>query len=210
MTNNPIFSEWIANSRNHREDKDCLVKYIRGLKDNVGRVIPAGTLATDSKVYLDLMDEPLDSTRYNHDHMVETLRHLYDYIDDFKSNVSKFFDMFTEELGLANTERKGFDPYRYIGKCRTALDQYARYLMGIGSNLAKHAAYTRDYYENNYTIKPIDGLSLLVLRNDWDKMRTMVNDYQSMQGAMNTKSFLKKYGLSRVKHCKGEFYFYFE
>lgn len=212
MTNNPTFSEWIA-GKDHKpfgKGKYHSEKYIRALRDNVEIVFPGDLDAKNCKRYLDLLEERLDLERYDVDDMVEKLTGIYRLINVLKADTRKFLLMFGQEFGWSQEISSTFDPIESVGDCRTALDRYARYLMGVASKLVQHAAYTRDYYENNYTIKPRDGSRLLILRNDWDKMKTMVNDYQSMQGAMNAKSFLKKYGLSRVKHRKGEFHFYFE
>ena len=209
MSQNPTFQEWIDNSPNRSNDKYDLVKYIRALRDNVGKVFPRGSLASDSLKYLDLVDKPLGKIKVDSDAMVGTLRRLYDQIDEFKTDVRGFFAMFGQEFGWTAAERKGFNPYRYVGKCRTALDQYARYLMGTDSSLAQHAAYTRHHYETNYQIKPARGSSVLELPNDWEKMRTLVNDYQSMEGAMNRKTFMSKHGLTRVHYLGGVFRVYF-
>ena len=209
MTQNPNFQDWIDSSSNTSPDKYDLVKYMRALRDNVATVLPSGSAASNSLEYLDLMDKPLNQVGIDSDVMVTALRHLYDEIDVLKDDVPGFFAMFGEEFGWSVSEQKGFDPYYYIGKCRTALDQYARFLMGVDSSLAKHAAYTRHHYETNYQIKPPPNSNVLELPNDWEKMRTLVNDYQSMEGAMNRTAFKSKHGLSRVHHLGGIFYFYF-
>ena len=176
MSQNPTFHERIDNSPNWLNYKHNVVKYIRALRDNVGKVFPRSSLASDSLKYLNLVDKPLGKTKGDSDAIVETLRRLYDQIDEFKTDVRGFFAIFGQEFGWSAAERKGINPYRDVGKCRTALDQYARYLTGTDSSLAQHGSYTRHHYETNYPIKPARGSSVLEISNDWEKMRTLVND----------------------------------
>lgn len=212
MANNPIFSEWIA-GKDHKpfgKGKYHSEKYIMALRDNVEIVFPQNLDAKNCKRFLDLLEERLDLERYDIDDMVEKLTGIYRLINVLKADTRKFLLMFGQEFGWSQEISSKFNPIESVGDCRTALDRYARYLMGVASNLVQHAEYTRDYYDKNYTIKPLVGSNLLVLPNEWKKMRTLVNDYQSMESALDTKRFKNKYGLSQVKHRKGEFYFYFE
>lgn len=97
--------------------------------------------------------------------------------------------------------------YYHVGYCKTALDQFAKFLRGIESSLAQHVAETRHNYEPKYQLQPKLGTDTLVLPNDWKKMKTLINDYQSMQTAMNKDPFKDKHGLKDVRFRSSNFEF---
>lgn len=198
MPKNLTFADWIEKSPNNAKDKPRLIKYIRALRSKAKKIMPIWSFFSGG-VLFDLMDVPIDKSQEiiseHEDFVINKLRKIYYWLNRLKSGGNKFHIVFGDEFVWSKYGIKIIDPEREIIWCQMAIDQYARFLRGVDSGLAKLPAYTRNYYETNYSITPRAGNRVLVLRNDWDKMKTMANEYRRMQDALNTKSFLFRHKL---------------
>ena len=209
MNSSMTFQDWLLESPNDEPDKILNLQYIEKLHQNIGiafdyQNVPAW------KDFLSNVDTPYGEIEIDTEKMVGLFRTLSNNLDELKSE-ERYTKVFGAGFGRPYEKHdEAKKTYFRVGDCKTALDQFARFLRGVESSLAQHAALTRHHYETKYQLQPKLGTDTLVLPNDWKEMKTLINDYQSMQTAMNKDTFKNKHGLDDVRYRSGMFEFTFK
>lgn len=200
------FQDWLNESP--EPDKVLNLDYIRRLYQKIDAVYDYKSVPK-LKEFLSKVDTQFGMIDINEDLMVSMFRTFSSNLDELKSE-DRYSKMFGDDFGRPYNVSKFRVIELRVGDCKTALDQYARFLRGVDSSLAQHAALTRHHYETNYQIQPEEGTNELELPNDWKEMKALINDYQSMQTAMNKDSFRSDHRIDRVRYRRKRFHFTFK
>ena len=209
MNPSMTFQDWLIESPNNEPDKILNLQYIEKLHQNIGIAFDYQNVPS-WKEFLSNVCIPYGEIEIDVEKMVGLFRALSINLDELKS-VERYTMVFGAGFGRPYEKHdEAKKTYYRVGDCKTALDQFARFLRGVESSLAQHAALTRHHYETKYQLQPKQGTDTLVLPNDWKEMKTLINDYQSMQYALNRDFFKDRHGLERVQCNKEKVEFYFK
>lgn len=198
------FQDWLIGSRNNEPDKVWNLQYVQKLHKNIEHAYDYINVP-DWKKYLSWVDSPFESISVNELQMVRSLRSLSRNLDDLKKNHDKYSILFGVGFGkdYDTTYKKTME--KRVGDCKTALDQYARFLRGVDNSLARHADYVRNHYEPQIVAAKEAGVNPLILENDAVKIHNLITDPQSMSSALKIQEMWRLHGIVNVEMVGGKF-----
>lgn len=202
------FQDWLNESPNNEPDKGWHLQYIQKLRDNIELAYDYVNVP-DWKGYLSWVDYPYETIEIDKMYMVRSLRTLSRNLDDLKQDHDKYSTIFGEGFGKPydTTYKKTME--RRVGDCKTALDQYARFLRGVDSKLARHADYVRHHYEPKIIEAKDAGVNPLILENEAVAIHNLITDPQSMTAALNIQEMWRLHGIDSVEMVGGKFEVWF-
>ncbi len=203
------FQDWLNESPNNEPDKGWHLQYIQKLRDNIELAYDYFNVP-DWKGYLGWVDSPYEKIEIDKIYMVRSLRALSRNLDDLKRDHDKYSTIFGKGFGKQydTTYKKTME--RRVGDCKTALDQYARFLRGVDSKLARHADYVRHHYEPKIIAAKESGVNPLILENEAVAIHNLITDPQSMTAALNIQEMWRLHGIDSVEMVGGKFEVWFE
>ena len=198
------YQEWLNESPNNEPDKVWNLQYVEKLRDNI-EVAYDYVNVPDWKGFLSWVDSPFEKIRIDELYMVRSLRTLSRNLDDLKKDHDKYSTLFGEGFGKQyDTTHKKTMELR-VGDCKTALDQYARFLRGVDSRLARHADYVRHHYEPKIIEAREAGVNPLILENEAVAIHNLITDPQSMSAALNIQEMWRLHRIVSVEMVGGKF-----
>lgn len=202
------FQDWLNESPNNEPDKGWHLQYIQKLRDNIELAYDYVNVP-DWKGYLSWVDSPYEKIEIDKKYMVRSLRTLSRNLDDLKRDHDKYSTIFGKGFGKQydTTYKKTME--RRVGNCKTALDQYARFLRGVDSKLARHADYVRYHYEPKIIAAKESGVNPLILENEAVAIHNLITDPQSMTAALNIQEMWRLHGIDSVEMVGGKFEVWF-
>lgn len=204
MDTKMTFQDWLNESPNNKPDKGWNLQYIQKLNENLESSCDNVNVSL-WMTFLRWVDSPFGDFRIEESSMVSALRILSLKLNDLKTDHPKYFALFGEDFGREynTTYKKAMD--KRVGDCKTALDQYARFLRGVDSRLARHADYVRYHYEPEIIAAKAAGTNPLMLENIAKEIHNLIDDPQSMTDALNIKKMERLHGIVDVKMVDGRF-----
>lgn len=206
MNSNMTFQDWLARSPNNEHDKVWNLQYVQKLHENIELAYDYINVPNWKK-YLSWVDSPFERISVDELQMVRSLRALSRNLDDLKKDHDKYSILFGEGFGkdYDTTYKKTME--KRVGDCKTALDQYARFLRGVDSSLARHADYVRNHYEPQIVAAKEAGVNPLILENDAVKIHNLITDPQSISSALRIQEIemWRMYGIVDVEMVGGKF-----
>ena len=202
------FQDWLNESPNNEPDKGWHLQYIQKLRDNIELAYDYVNVP-DWKGYLSWVDSPYEKIEIDKKYMVRSLRTLSRNLDDLKRDHDKYSTIFGKGFGRQydTTYKKTME--RRVGDCKTALDQYARFLRGVDSKLARHSDYVRQHYEPKIIAAKESGVNPLILENEAVAIHNLITDPQSMTAALNIQEMWRLHGIDSVEMVGGKFEVWF-
>ena len=206
VNSNMTFQDWLARSPNNEHDKVWNLQYVQKLHENIELAYDYINVPNWKK-YLSWVDSPFERISVDELQMVRSLRALSRNLDDLKKDHDKYSILFGEGFGkdYDTTYKKTME--KRVGDCKTALDQYARFLRGVDSSLARHADYVRNHYEPQIVAAKEAGVNPLILENDAVKIHNLITDPQSISSALRIQEIemWRMYGIVDVEMVGGKF-----
>lgn len=209
MTLGITFREWLDESNNNEDDKNYYVEYIKRLGDNIETAFPKDRAVSEWRKLLGLVHERLGETEVDEDYVFRKLYYLSRKIDDFKRDEAWYFAVFGKNFGRRNKHTRKISVYYSVGDCKTALDQYTRYLRRVPGELARHADRVRDHYDKHLEQAKADRKNPLTLENEWKIMKNLAEDPQSTVSAMLVESYRTKHNIEEIEHRRKQFIVHF-
>lgn len=209
MTLGKTFREWLDESNNNEDDKDLYVEYIKRLGENLETGFPGNRTIPDWKKLLSLVYERLGETEVDENYVFLKLHYLSSVVDDFKKDEPKYFAVFGDNFGRRSKQTRKISVYHSVGDCKTALDQYTRYLRRVPGELARHADRVRDHYDKHLEQAKAAKKNPLTLDNEWKVMKNLAEDPQSTVSAMLVESYRTKHNIEDIEHRRNQFIVHF-
>lgn len=203
MNPNTTFRKWLDASKNNGPDKRWNLLYIQKLNENIN-ALPNVINVPEWKQYLKWVDTPYGKIELEEAQIIGSLRNLCGVLDLLISDQDRYFALFGDSIADRYKTMAQDSIVHSIGDCKTALDQYARFLLGLDSKCAQHASYVRCFYEPQIIAAKEKGKDKLVLKYKPEEMLMLSKNLDTVKKALVTQEMWQKYGINSVKIRDGK------
>ena len=203
MNPNTTFRKWLDASKNNGQDKRWNLLYIQKLNENIG-VLPNVINALEWKQFLKWVDTPYGKIELEEAQIIGSLRNLCGVLDLLISDQDRYFELFGDSIAGRYKTMAQDSIGHSIGDCKTALDQYARFLHGSDSKCAQHASYVRYFYEPQIIAAKEQGKDKLVLEYKPEEMLTLSKNLDTVKKALGIQRMWQQYGINSVNIRDGK------
>ncbi len=192
------FKDWLNESPNNEPDKEWMLAYIEKMHDNVDKAFVCDDVL-DWKRYLGWVSSPFGEIQIEIRPMILSLRLLLESLNALKTDRQKYLKLFGPRFGRDYDAAYDRIFQLRVGAGKTALDQYARFLRGTDSSLARQADYFRNYYENKIIKAKKNRVSPLILSCYVAGTDHLVCNPLSIRSALGTNEMWRTHGIVDVK-----------
>lgn len=201
MDSKITFEDWLIESPNTILDKDWHFLYIEKMYKNIHILENCIEVANRDwrwREYLSWFSSPFEEIYVDKEKMLRSFRSLLTNLDILKKDRKKYMAFFGGSFGQNFDVNFDKTMDLRVGASKTALDQYARFLCGVKSTLARRSDYIRNYYEQKIVDAKNHRISPLYLSDAGLNDHILSYDLLNIRSALNTIKMWRKHGIADV------------
>ena len=198
------FQNWLNESINYGFAKETFAKYIRALNKNLKIVYPEYDDLHRALSLLGLVDEPLDSSSVEEEKVVICFQMLRDLVENLKTKPSDFIALFGDEFSLSRSKIYRRTIEKRVYRCKTAFDQYARFLRGVSPEFAMQANYIRNHFRPHIRAAKSKKEKVLTLNYEHNRLKNLIDSDLNVYDALDNPKFMMEFGIAKIVQLRGE------